>query len=127
MPVIEIVSGTAFRIFAWGNTKDKINLKDFFEALKKNGNKDLLKALSLLKSAAYSGPPRNSELVKKLQGKNIKGIFEFRANTIRIFWFYDGNRIICTHGIIKKTEKTPKKEIEYANSVRTRYGDEKQS
>lgn len=126
MPVKEIFSGSAFIVLAWGTAEERINLESFFKLLKKTGNKDLLKALSLLKLAANGELPKNSDLVKKIQGKHIEGIFEFRANSIRIFWFYDGNNIICTHGIIKKADKTPKKEIEYASSVKARYGDEKQ-
>jgi phage-related protein len=126
VPVKEIFSGSSFVVLAWGTDEKRITLEAFFKTLKKSGHKDLLKALSLLKLAANGELPKNSDLVKKLQGKHIDGIFEFRANSIRIFWFYDGNNIICTHGIIKKTDKTPKKEIEYANSVKARYGDEKQ-
>lgn len=44
------------------------------------------------------------------------GIFELRAKTGNnitrvLYFFYIGNRIILTNGFIKKTQKTPRKEI----------------
>ena len=51
------------------------------------------------------------------------GLFELRikfANDItRIFYFFFvGNRIILTNGFVKKTVKTPKKEIEKAKTYK---------
>jgi phage-related protein len=44
--------------------------------------------------------------------------------TYRLFAFWDETEksmIIATHGIIKKTDKTPKKEIEKAQKLRAEY------
>lgn len=54
------------------------------------------------------------------------GIFELRCqsgnNISRIlYFFYCGNKIIMTNGFIKKTNKTPKKEIELAKSRKADY------
>ncbi|MCF6178583.1 MAG: type II toxin-antitoxin system RelE/ParE family toxin [Geopsychrobacter sp.] len=50
------------------------------------------------------------------------GIWQFRADDIRVFWFYDkGNVIICTHGFIKKVNRTPRKQIDKAKTVRAEY------
>ncbi len=51
------------------------------------------------------------------------GIFELRVksgnNISRVFYFfYYGRRIILTHGFMKKTNKTPRKEIELAKKYR---------
>jgi phage-related protein len=68
----------------------------------------------------------DSELFKKLKGE----IWEFRTlfnkKHIRIFAFWDKTDkvetlVLATHGIIKKTEKTPEKEIEKAEKIRTLY------
>ena len=60
----------------------------------------------------------SKELFKKLEGTEI---WEFRTlfngNCYRLFSFWDTDTetlIIATHGIIKKTQKTPKKEISKA-------------
>lgn len=68
----------------------------------------------------------DSELFKKLKNE----IWEFRTlyNKIhyRIFAFWDkedsqNTLIIATHGIIKKTSKTPEKEIDKAEQIRLKY------
>jgi len=51
------------------------------------------------------------------------GIFELRAvqgsNISRaLFFFYIEGRIIITHGFVKKTQKTPRAEIELAKKYR---------
>ncbi len=35
-----------------------------------------------------------------------------------LYFFYVGNKIILTHGFIKKTQKTPREEIEKAKAYR---------
>ena len=67
----------------------------------------------------------DDELFKKLENSNI---WEFRTlyNSIayRLFSFWDINTnslVIVTHGIIKKSQKTPKKEIEKAERIRLEY------
>ena len=47
------------------------------------------------------------------------GIFEVRGNISRVlYFFYYGGRIILTNGFIKKTQKTPRGEIEKAKLYR---------
>ena len=71
------------------------------------------------------GGERNAVLFSKLEGTDI---WEFRTlyNKIkyRLFAFWDTETdtiIIATHGIIKKTQKTPKKEIAKAERIRQEY------
>lgn len=52
------------------------------------------------------------------------GIFELRtvqgSNITRIlYFFFVGKRVVLTHGFVKKTQKTPAKEIERAKRIRT--------
>ena len=54
------------------------------------------------------------------------GIFELRisqsSNVSRVLYFFTlGNKIILTHGFIKKTKKTPRAEILRAKKYRTEY------
>lgn len=56
----------------------------------------------------------------------VDGIFEVRAkvgtNTSRILYFFViGSRIVLTNGFIKKTQKTPKNEIELAKKYRNEF------
>jgi len=76
----------------------------------------------------------DNELFKKLNDN----IWEFRtlyhSKAYRLFAFWDKSKkndtvVISTHGILKKTQKTPTKEIEKAENIRIEYlknkGDEK--
>lgn len=61
---------------------------------------------------------------KKLE--NTNGIYEVRIITsqksIRILCFHDdGNLIVLTNGFIKKTQKTPKREIKLAEKMKKEY------
>lgn len=68
----------------------------------------------------------DNELFKKLNAD----IWEFRTLynglAYRLFAFWDktkgnGTLVIATHGIFKKTNKTPVKEIEKAEQIKERY------
>ena len=44
------------------------------------------------------------------------------SNAYRIFCFFDGNSVVVlTHGLIKKTQKTPQREIERTEAYRRDY------
>ncbi len=67
-----------------------------------------------------------NELFKKLKGE----IWEFRTlynkTYYRLFSFWDKEDkqktlVLATHGIIKKTGKTPEKEMEKAEKIRLKY------
>lgn len=54
------------------------------------------------------------------------GMFELRTKqgsdiTRVLYFFYYGNKAVLTNGFIKKTQKTPKAEIELAKKYRTDY------
>ncbi len=68
----------------------------------------------------------DSELFKKLKGE----IWEFRTlfnkTHYRIFAFWDKEDkqetlVLTTHGIIKKTDKAPEKEMDKAEQIRLKY------
>lgn len=68
----------------------------------------------------------DKELFKKLNDL----IWEFRTmyngKAYRLFSFWDNNDkektlVISTHGIVKKTQKTPTKEIKKAEEIRRQY------
>lgn len=62
--------------------------------------------------------------------ENTDGIYEIRvqqgSDIFRIFCFFDqGKLIVITNGFQKKTQKTPKKEIEKAIKIKNEYESEK--
>jgi len=65
---------------------------------------------------------------KHLEG--TEGLFEIRikvgSDIFRIFCFFDeGNLVILINGFQKKTEKTPKNEIEKAERLKQKYYEDK--
>ena len=59
------------------------------------------------------------------------GLYEVRvelgSNIFRVFAFFDkGNLVVLGNGFQKKTQKTPKTEIEKALKIKTEYENEKQ-
>ena len=73
----------------------------------------------------------STDLFKKLDNSDI---WEFRSLfqgvAYRLFSFWDtesGTLVVATHGIIKKTQKTPTKEITKAEEIRKKYFEAKNS
>ncbi len=73
----------------------------------------------------YAGGERNVELFKKLENSDIwefRTLYDGIAYRLFAFWDTDENTlVVATHGIVKKTQKTPKKEIEKAERIRQEY------
>lgn len=74
--------------------------------------------------------------VQRIPSKFFKhledGIYEIRievgGNIYRIFTFFDDNKlVVLLHGFQKKTQKTPRKEIERAKKLRQDYYEDKES
>lgn len=64
------------------------------------------------------------KFLKHLTG--TKALYELRieqgSNIFRVFCFFDsGNLVVLLHGIQKKTQKTPKGEIEKAEKLKKEY------
>ena len=63
--------------------------------------------------------------------ENTDGLFEIRiqlgSDIFRIFCFFDrGNLVVLTNGFQKRTQKTPKQEIEKALKIKQEYENERQ-
>jgi phage-related protein len=62
--------------------------------------------------------------------ENSTGLFEIRvevgSNIFRVFCFFDKNQlVILINGFQKKSQKTPRREIELAEKLKKQYFDEK--
>ena len=80
------------------------------------------RVIKTIKLLATNGPALREPYSKHL----IDGIFEIRAkvgsNISRVLYFFVvGHKIVITNGFIKKTQKTPKSEIELARNYRNDY------
>ncbi len=92
----------------------------FIESIPKSAGDKLLEIVHRVELGE-----RNPIIFSKLEGTEI---WEFRTlyNKVkyRLFAFWDTQTdtlVIATHGIIKKTQKTPKKEIAKADRIRQEY------
>lgn len=99
---------------------------DFFESLDHETKKKFNWTLKLI-STLDKVPVKYFRHIK-----NSTGLFEirveFRSNIYRVFSFFDeGQLIILVNGFQKKSQKTPKKEIEKAEKLKKQYFDEKDS
>ena len=79
----------------------------------------MVNTISILQDNGY-------ELREPYSKHLAEGIFELRAkvgsNITRVlYFFYIDKHIILTNGFIKKTQKTPSKEIEKAKKYRADY------
>lgn len=100
--------------------------EDFTDSLETSAKKKLFFAIRKAKERIFG------DWFKKLQG--TEGIFEFRImdsnKWYRLFAFWDKTKpietlIVCTHGLTKKTNRTPKNEIEKAEKIRKDYFNDK--
>ncbi len=114
-----------------GNTMEKPR----FRIIYKRGAVEFLNSLpaSVKNKVTYnverSMYHTDSEIFKKLIGTEI---WEFRTlyNKVayRLFAFWDTDEetlVVATHGIVKKTQKTPAKEIAKAETMRKEWFDRK--
>ena len=97
---------------------------DFFKTLKPDVQKKINWTLQLI-ATIDRVPKKYFDHIT-----NSTGIFEIRVeigtDIYRVFSFFDkGNLIILINGFQKKTQKTPKSEIELAEKLKKQYFDEK--
>lgn len=98
--------------------------KEFILELPQSAMKKVLYNVHRVAKGEY-----DAELFKKLENSDI---WEFRTlyNGIqyRLFAFWDTSNnalVVATHGIVKKTQKTPPKEIAKTERIRQEYFNEK--
>ncbi len=116
MPAREFYAGT------WGSItlatqQDGTSIFDNF--IEELNVAEQTKLLALLKRAADMGPRNinDGEKFKKLEGD----LFEFKSFQTRVPCFYDGRKIVLTHGYKKKQDKTPRREIDRALRIKQEY------
>ena len=118
MRVRRLIQGQSFTVYAACDARGDCDLVEFLDGLGANLQSDGDHMLELLERVSISGPPRNNDICHQIQGD----IYEFIKRRLRVLWFYDEGRVIvCTHGFIKDTQKTPKAEIAKADRIREKY------
>jgi len=93
--------------------------REFLDSLDKKMRTKLLRSMQLLEQSGNN--------LREPDSKHLSdGIFELRAKVSSdiarvLYFFMVGKRVIVTHGLIKKTKKTPPPEIERARKYRAEY------
>ena len=98
--------------------------KEFLDTLDERTRKKVM--YNVWKSRDVNDP----ELFKKLDGNIWEFRTKFLTKQIILLAFWDKTEkeetlVVATHGFIKKTQKTPKSEIEKAEKIRKQYFKEK--
>jgi phage-related protein len=119
-----IISTGAFKVFAACSDDGRCHLLRFLDDLEGPARMDAHRMLRMLKRVSLEGLPARYEINHRL----AEGISQLRQGRIRVLYFCDRDRIIvCTHGFIKRSQKTPAGEIGRALDIWSRYREEKTS
>lgn len=108
-----------FKIIFYDKADGTEPVKDFLDSLDIKMRAKMLRTILILQKNGYELREPYSKLLDD-------GIFELRAkigsDISRVLYFFViGREIILTNGFIKKTQKTPKEEIEKAKRYRADY------
>lgn len=106
--------------------KEKFKVKFLEEASEFLDNIDEKAREKIIYNIRKAQVINDKSLFKKLSGETWEFRTLFNRTYYRLFAFWDkfdrtDTIVISTHGIIKKTDKTPKKEIEKAERLRLQY------
>jgi len=105
-----------FQVEFYDTEDGRTPTQEFLDSLEPKMNAKMVGLMEILEEKGYS-------LRKPYSAPLEDGIFELRAvqgsNISRaLFFFYIEGRIVMTHGFIKKTQKTPRAQIELAKKYR---------
>ena len=119
MKLLYIFASMKRKILTYGGYFDR-----FLETLNEKEQLKLFYIVSLLETQDRL-PVKFIKLIKD-------GVYELRmeynSNIYRVFFIFDeGNIVVLFNGFQKKTQKTPKKEIETAIKIKKEYYADKQS
>lgn len=114
-----------YEVLFFEDSNGKEFISSFLEELSEKNRARVFREIDLLEN---NGPALKEPHTKYLKN----GIFELRTSIkesyVRIFYFYDKEKIIIlTHGFMKKTKKTPVKEIKRALKYRQIYQNKKEN
>lgn len=121
---MQIGDTMAYNIIFYENEKGESEIWDFLEELRiksatnKNARIQYNQALLYIELLQNNGTMLPNNITKHID----ENIWELRPGNNRIFYFYcDHNNFVLLHSFRKKTQKTPRREIDKAKSERDDY------
>ena len=96
-------------------------LEDFLDGLSGNFDANVAGVLAMMEQHCnYGSEQFNTSQCHYVDQR--EQIYEYIKGRIRVFWFEDDEKVvICTHGILKKSQKTPRQEIQRALKIKANY------
>jgi phage-related protein len=99
-------------VIYYKKSSGKIPVIEYIESQEIERANNILNALRLLKEFGISESLLDA---RKLKSKPYKGLYELRVDSSRIIYFlYTGRKFVLVHAFTKKSDKTPKIELEIA-------------
>jgi phage-related protein len=104
-----------YDVEVYESSSGNIPIKDFLESFSHLDERKLAAIKHYIEMLKEYGPEINIKFKKGSSKKIQKDLYELRPNNNRVlFFYYTSNTIVLLHGFVKKTNKTPKKQIEKA-------------
>lgn len=115
----KVRSGRACKILSMGSD-NACPLFEFFSQLRRDDANEFAKISALLDRTANHGVIKNEQKYRFFKKEKV---FEFKTQGgVRIMGFWDkGQLVVCSHGFLKKSQKTPPGEIDRAAVARREY------
>lgn len=106
-----------FNVEFYETSDGKVPVSDFLDSLDDKMNAKMVGLMTLLEE-------KGNSMREPYSAPLDDGIFELRCKmgsniTRALYFFYFGGTIVITNGFVKKTRKTPRRELELAKTRRT--------
>lgn len=101
-----------YEVVFYEKANGEVPVEDFLESLPIKLREKTLRSLTLLQEL---GPRLRGEEAEYIRGGLVELRTKFGSDITRIFYFFFvGQKIVVTSGFVKKSQKTPQREIERA-------------
>ena len=108
-----------YEVFNYVSPRNEDFVDEFIRSLKNKAIEGRL--LARFDYLEQYGPQAKPPAFEHLGDKIYYIRLSFGKLEIRIFYFFDGKKIILTHGFLKKTPKAPPSEIARAKAIYTEH------
>jgi phage-related protein len=114
---LKVIARARWSLYALCSSRGDCPLEKFLGDLRELG-KDKDRMLRRLEAMAQFGPEYLPGISHQIDGE----IWQTEQGRIRVLWFYDRGRVIvCSHGFVKRTQKTPEREKNAARQALADY------